>query len=296
VKDLIFPLLLGGLVIFGTMLGSVADREKEIYTFSALGLAPAHVAMLFLAEAMIYSSLGGLGGYLLAQGVQKGMTLLLHLGMIGSIPEMNYSSVNSIVTIVIVMITVLLSSIYPAIKASHSANPGVMRSWHLPEPKGDKFYITFPFTISQYDFTGVISFLKEHFDNFVDTSLGVFMARDTTIIRTEDGKFGLGSLLALAPFDLGVTEDFFLQSEPSEIPGIDEVKIIITRRSGQTKDWSRLNKVLLNDLRKQFLLWRAVSPDAVEMYRQQTLIRLGEMPQDASAETVAAPLSGQAPA
>jgi hypothetical protein len=41
VRDLFFPLLLGGLVIFGTMLGSVADREREIYTFSALGLAPA---------------------------------------------------------------------------------------------------------------------------------------------------------------------------------------------------------------------------------------------------------------
>ena len=51
VRDLFFPILLGGLVIFGTMLGSVADREKEIYTFSALGLAPKHVAMLFLMRS-----------------------------------------------------------------------------------------------------------------------------------------------------------------------------------------------------------------------------------------------------
>jgi len=32
IRDLFFPVLLGGLVIFGTMLGSVADREREIYT------------------------------------------------------------------------------------------------------------------------------------------------------------------------------------------------------------------------------------------------------------------------
>ena len=294
VKDLIFPLILGGLVIFGTMLGSVADREKEIYTFSALGLAPAHVAMLFLAEAMIYSSLGGLGGYLLAQGVQKGMTLLLHFGVIGSIPEMNYSSVNSIVTIVIVMVVVLLSSIYPAIKASHSANPGVMRTWRLPEPKGDQFDITFPFTISQYDFTGVLSFLREHFENFADTSLGVFMARDTRITRSAEGDIGLASLIALAPFDLGVTEEFYLRSAPSEIAGIDEVKIVLTRRSGQLKDWTRLNKVLLNDLRKQFLLWRAVSPEAVEMYRQQTLILLGEMPGKVVTKPVSATMNDPA--
>ena len=61
-KDLFFPVVLGGLVIFGTMLGSVADRQKEIYTFSALGLAPKHVATLFFAESMVYALIGGLGG------------------------------------------------------------------------------------------------------------------------------------------------------------------------------------------------------------------------------------------
>ncbi|HWZ87508.1 MAG TPA: hypothetical protein VNW92_01625, partial [Polyangiaceae bacterium] len=40
---LFVPLALGGLIIFGTLLGSISDREKEIYTFSALGLSPAHV-------------------------------------------------------------------------------------------------------------------------------------------------------------------------------------------------------------------------------------------------------------
>jgi len=32
--------VLGGLIVFSTMLGSVVEREKEIFTFSALGLAP----------------------------------------------------------------------------------------------------------------------------------------------------------------------------------------------------------------------------------------------------------------
>ncbi|MEI6219361.1 MAG: ABC transporter permease, partial [bacterium] len=124
-SDLFFPILLGGLVIFGTMLGSVADREREIYTFSALGLAPRHVAMLFFAEAMVYSLLGGMGGYLLAQGTIKIMTILSHYGL-AVVPEMNVSSTNTIITILIVMGTVLVSAIYPALKASRSANPGLM--------------------------------------------------------------------------------------------------------------------------------------------------------------------------
>ncbi|HRR81121.1 MAG TPA: hypothetical protein P5118_13145, partial [Planctomycetota bacterium] len=80
--DLVFPILLGGLVIFGTMLGSVADREKEIYTFSSLGLAPPHVASLFLAEAMVYSVIGGMAGYLLAQGANKVLAWLAGYGLV----------------------------------------------------------------------------------------------------------------------------------------------------------------------------------------------------------------------
>ncbi len=270
IGDLFFPILLGGLVIFGTMLGSVADREREIYTFSALGLAPPHVASLFFAEALVYSVIGGLGGYLLAQGSMKILSVAARYGLV-QLPEMNYSSTNAIVTILIVMATVLVSAIYPAIKASHSANPGLLRSWKLPLPKDDVIDLVFPFTVSAYDLTGVVSFLREHFDQFSDTGLGCFMARDSKLAKLADGNLGLSARLALAPFDLGVTQTLELRSAPSEIPGIDEVNIKITRMSGQPKDWARLNRILLDDLRKQFLLWRSLPRDTMEHYRQQTL-------------------------
>ena len=270
VADLFFPVLLGGLVIFGTMLGSVADREKEIYTFSALGLAPPHVASLFFAEAMVYSVLGGLGGYLIAQASMKILGALAGFGLV-QVPEMNYSSTNAIVTILIVMATVLVSALYPAVKASRSANPGLLRSWRLPAPRGDVFDLLFPFTVSEYDLTGVVSFLKEHFDNFSDTGLGSFMAQNARLIAHEDGSLGLAAHLALAPFDLGVTQLFDLRSAPSEIKGIDEVNIRLVRKSGQPKDWERLNKVLLDDLRTQFLLWRSLPHGTMELYRERTL-------------------------
>ena len=274
-KDLFFPILLGGLIIFGTMLGSVADREREIYTFSALGLAPQHVAGLFFAEAMTYSVLGGMGGYLLAQASMKVLTLLTTMGALQRMPEINYSSTNAIVTILVVMATVLVSAIYPAMKASRSANPGIMRSWRLPAPEGDVFNLVFPFTVSDYDITGVVSFLKEHFDSYSDTGLGSFMARDTRLVEDEDHGLGLEARLALAPFDLGVTQAFALRSRPSEIAGIDEVAIRLERVSGQPKDWQRLNKVLLDDLRRQFLIWRALPQETMEMYRERTLVELG---------------------
>ncbi len=274
VADLLFPLILGGLVVFGTMLSSVADREKEIYTFSALGLAPPHVASLFFAEALVYSVLGGLGGYLIAQTTMKLLETGANYGWI-TVPEMNYSSINAIVTILIVMATVLISSIYPAVKASRSANPGLMRTWKIPDPEGDLLNIVFPFTVSEYDLTGVVSFLKEHFDNFSDTGIGCFMAKNAEVITRADGSIGVSARIALAPFDLGVTQDFDLDSTPSEIQGIDEIELTLKRRSGQPKDWIRLNKVLLDDLRKQFLLWRSLPHETMEVYRARTLSTMG---------------------
>ena len=273
-RDLFFPIVLGGLVIFGTMLGSVADRKKEIYTFSALGLAPKHVATLFFAESMVYALIGGLGGYLLAQGTLKILGIASEYGLV-RVPEMNMSSTNTIVTILIVMATVLISSIYPAVKASKSANPGLMRIWRPPEPKGDVLDLVFPFTVSQYDITGVVAFLQEHFGNHTDTGLGRFMTSEVSLVKDQDG-LGLNAGLALAPFDLGVSQNFALRSTPSEIPGIDEVRVILKRVSGQPKDWQRLNKVFLDDLRQQFLIWRSIPRETMEHYRQITLQTFAE--------------------
>ena len=97
------------------------------------------------------------------------------------------------------------------------------------------------------------------------------MARDCRYDFKDEKQLGLIASVALTPFDLGVTQSFKLYSTPSEIPGIDQVKIELQRKSGQPADWVRLNKVFMNDLRKQFLIWRSIPAEAVENYRARTL-------------------------
>ena len=272
-RDLVIPVVLGGLIIFATMLGSVSDREKEIYAFSALGLAPPHVASLFFAEAGVYAVVGGMGGYLLGQIVARTLSYIWP-----NLPTMNYSSTNAIATVLVVMCTVLVSTIYPALKASRSANPGIQRAWRIPKPEGDLYDIVFPFTVSAYDITGVASFLKEHFDNYSDTTLGVFATSHVHLFRQADGMLGIQAQVALAPFDLGVSEKFALMAQPSEIPGIQEIRILLARASGTTGDWQRANRVFINELRKQLLIWRSLPPEVMDRYRQATLARLKDLP------------------
>ncbi len=286
-KDLIVPVVLGGLIIFATMLGSVSDREQEIYTFSSLGLAPPHVASLFFAEASVYAIIGGMGGYLFGQTVARLVGWLAAQPNINlSVPDMNYSSSNAIWTIVVVMGTVMVSTIYPAIKASRSANPGIQRSWKIPQPKEGLYDLIFPFTVSAYDITGVVSFLKEHFDNYTDTSLGIFATSKSTLFRQKDSDMiGIMAELALAPFDLGVNQRFALLSQPSEIEGIDEVRILIYRLTGTNGDWRRANRVFINDLRKQLLIWRSLKTAVMDEYRNRTLEAWDSLPIEQIDET-----------
>jgi len=278
VSGLLVPVLLGGLIIFATMLGSVSDRESEIYTFSSLGLAPPHVASLFFAEASMYAVVGGMGGYLLGQVVARLLAWMSAAWGI-SVPTMNYSSTNAIVTILIVMGTVMISTIYPALKASRSANPGIQRAWKVPPPEGNLYDVMFPFTVSAYDITGVASFLKEHFDNFTDASLGTFATTQSEVFRQQQGDMlGFRATVALAPFDLGVTQRFALLSKPSEIEGIDEVQILIYRLSGARGDWRRGNRVFINELRKQLLIWRSLTQEVMEQYRERTLEVWDQLP------------------
>ncbi len=274
-SELIIPLLLGGLIVFGTMLGSITDREGEIYTFSALGLAPHHVGLLFFAEAVVYAVVGGMGGQLLAQLLAVATAAMGRAGWITP-PELNFSSTNALFAIFVVMATVLVSAIIPARRASQSANPGLIRKWKLPRPDGDVMRTLFPFTVSAYDITGVMSYLAEHFRDHDDAGIGKFAARDVAIDRDAQGQLRLSAELALAPFDLGVTQRFELAAAPSSIPGVDEVGIACHRLSGANGDWHRTNKVFIENLRKQFLLWRTLSSEAIESYRARTLMELGE--------------------
>lgn len=264
--DVVIPLILGALIIFSTMLGSIIDRQKEIYTFSALGLAPRNIAMLFFVEAAIYAVIGGFGGYLFSQVVTRVLEFLASRGIFRA-PEMNYSSTTVIYTILIVMATVMVSTIYPAIKAANKATADTMRFWRVPSPKGDVCEFDFPFTISRFDITGIICFIREHFANHADRTVGRFAADDVQIRR--DAKFGMASLRAdiwLQPFDQGISQRFELVARPSDIEEVCDIHIRIERLSGPPSAWKRSYVVYFDDLRSQFLLWRTLSDEAREHY------------------------------
>ena len=70
--NLFVPILVAALIVLNTMMGSVYERFREISIYSSVGLAPVHIAFLFIAEACVYAVLGTvLGVFARARGDQN---------------------------------------------------------------------------------------------------------------------------------------------------------------------------------------------------------------------------------
>jgi ABC-type antimicrobial peptide transport system permease subunit len=274
---LFIPILIAALIVLNTMLGSVFERQKEIGIFSAIGLAPNHVAMLFMAEAMVYAILGAIAGYVLGQGTAK---IIVHFNLLQGL-NLNFSSVSAVFSTSLVMATVLLSTLYPARKASEVATPAIERTWKTPEPNGDEWQIPLPFAVTGDQATGLNGFLSEWFKAYEEYSIGDFVTQnvETSEYDMELGKAYQIRLMAwLAPFDLGVSQEVVLDTMPTDMEDVFELRLTIHRHSGDISNWKRVNRRFLNTLRKQFLIWRTLRAEDRERYFEDAEAATGASP------------------
>jgi hypothetical protein len=264
-KSLLIPLLIAGFIIFNTMLSSIAERRREIYIYTSLGLAPLHVGFLFLAEAVTYGLMGSIFGYVVGQGVA---TVFSRLGWLGGI-TLNYSGTQTIAVMMLVIAVVILSSLVPAFLAGKLATPSNEMSWSVPEPQGDLIRDTLPFTATGKTVNGVMTFLLEYLDAHREGSIGNFSTDNLRPVRVDrDGLelMGIESTVWLAPYDLGVRQDIRIVVYPTEDEDVIGIDIELRRGSGQLANWRKLNRVFLGDLRRQLLGWRKLKSDRVLAY------------------------------
>lgn len=256
-ETMVIPILIAALIVLNTMLGAVYERTKEIGIYSSLGLAPVHIGTLFLAEASVFANMGAIVGYLLGQVLAKAIHVFdLNLGI-----ELNYSSMSAVGVTILVVIVVLLSTVYPSKRASEIASPGIARKWELPEPQGDVLLVRLPFTVTGRDSLGVTAFLQEYFSEYVGYAGGEFLAENVRLEglgdKPEDG-IAVRLRMWLAPYDLGVSQDFQLACLPTEDEEIFAIEIRLDRLAGDITSWKKTNSLFLSSIRKQFLIWRTV--------------------------------------
>lgn len=273
-KSLLVPLAIGGLIILNTMLGAIAERRRDIYIYTSMGLAPLHVGVLFLAEAATYGLMGSIFGYIVGQGVA---TVFSKMGLLAGI-TLNYSGTHAVMTMFMVMVVVVFSSLLPAYMAGKLAVPSANMSWKVPAPVDDRIRDILPFTVTEKTANGVVLFLYEYLEAHRDGAIGHFTTDDlkTFTVKADDIEtMGIEGTAWLVPYDLGVRQNFKILVRPTGDDDVCEMTIELQRGSGQVSTWHNLNKVFLADLRKQLLGWRKLKLERMLQYITASAERTG---------------------
>lgn len=273
VANLLVPILIVIFITLNTMIGHVHERQREIGTYTSIGLAPTHVGFLFIVEALSMAVISTVIGYILAQLSAK------YLGNVAAFSQLtfNYSSLASVACMFLVFSVVFLAALYPARLAARIAMPDVNRTWTLPASEGDSIFMNLPFLLKIEEESGIMRFLNAFFHSHMDVAHGIFIvdeiSMDDEIPPARPGHVPFPFCIVirtntwLAPFDFGIKQRIQLHCCPSaEDPGYLEIAIVMTRVSGEHSAWMRANKNFIKAIRKQMLLWRLLDNEAKSVY------------------------------
>jgi len=264
----ILPVTIVALEVLNLMLGVVYERMKEIGIYSALGLSPRTVSFIFLSEALAFAFLSSVMGYVI--GIVGGNFLYAA----AALPEQfhpNYSSMFVLQTLGLIVAVVMVSSIYPLMKASRLVTPSLERKWKITtHPLGDEWDIPVPFVFSsEEDADGCLEFFREYFMSYREESpVAPFATIDSQKRITTFGGFPAKSLvitLHIAPFPAGI-------NQTTEIIAVNEKEVWrahlhLSRKTGRMDEWISSNRKFLDAVRKQLLNWRTLAPSEKSKYK-----------------------------
>ena len=271
-SKLVIPLIIAGSIILNTLLGSVYERKQEIAIYNAIGLNPTHIFLFFLAEALVYSVIGSVGGYLIGQ--ISAMTMKA-TGILANV-NINFSSLMVVYAILFTIALVLVSTIYPAYVATRTAVPSGSRKWDLPDHDGTMMKVASPFIYQAKFAPGIMYFLHEFFEECGEASLGDITAQFISLDETEDAQgrkvYQAKYEVAQAPFDVGVTQKVTVRAQHDKVVGSNRMHLVLERLTGQDMAWAANNRPFIARMRKLMLRWRNIDPN-----RQQWYVTCGEL-------------------
>ena len=268
--QIVVPTVLGFVMVLGTMLGSVYERRREIFVYNSVGLSPINVSSLFLAESSVYAILGASVGYLLGQAISK---VLLATGLLSGL-NLNYSAGATVFVTVLTMAIVLLSTLYPARQAFLAAVPETHRAGGDTEDQAsaDRLSIFMPFVATEGSLLAMQAYMAEFLDSVQGVTVGQLAVDDLTAsLERRDGRDVpvLAFRAWMAPFDLGVSHDVELRIVFRQDRGVHQYHLTAVRQSGDQQNWQRLTPRFLLTIRKQLLMWRILSAEAIADYAER---------------------------
>jgi putative ABC transport system permease protein len=107
-------LVIGGMVVLTTMLGSVTERKQEIGVLRAIGYRRRHIVNVILSEALLVSGLGGILGWLAGTGAAVILTPMVTQVDLA----VSWDAQLALWAVATAAAVGVISSIYPAARAA----------------------------------------------------------------------------------------------------------------------------------------------------------------------------------
>ena len=259
----IFLLIIGGLIILNHMIGNVSERKSEIKSLNSVGASPLHIEGLFLSESIVYAVIGAGVGYLLA------LLVLKIISTFSLIPNFqpNYSGTFMLLSLVIILLTTILSSLYPARLASTLAIPSLKRKWELDtKPSGANWMVPYPFfTNSMEEALAVIAYIHEYFTARTVEGAGNFLVQEVRC-NFDGTNAELHAIVFLPPYDVGVSQEVSLYTKFDEVTRKYFFNALLIHKTGIYSSWVAAVPSFVDEIRKQLLNWRGLSDKEKHKY------------------------------
>jgi ABC-type antimicrobial peptide transport system permease subunit len=272
---LVLPFVISFFMLLSIMIGNVYERRSEIQVFSSVGLAPRHVAGMFLAEALVYAGIASVLGYFL------GIILLDVFRRAGWLPpdfHANYFGKVVIWSAAMATTSSLLSVLYPMHIASRMVNPSLERVWRIEStPVGNDWRIPLPFVAHDRDEAiGILYFASEFISHHRGERTGAFAVEEDPILEERSSKPVLHGTVWLSPFERDLVQSIAIVPRHDAEKDRYHFDLETTRVSGPDYLWRKSNHAFVDGLRKQILIWRSLDEGSIQEYTRLGLAMIDQ--------------------
>jgi len=247
------------LSVANVMLGTLIARKRDIHVYSTLGLSPGGVMIIFLTEGITLGFGGILIGYLVGFALNQ---MFLSMNVLPATFAFNFVSLPVIISMGLIIGTVLIASLYPATLAARLVTPSLERRWKAgTRPVGDLWELSMPLKASRFESLGVLRYMEEYFTGAGSAKAG-FTVLAVSEVNVENVELAFDVILT--PVEQNLVQTAVIKGK--EEKGEYEFSLILKRKTGDPKLWQSRSRALIDDVRKQCLVWKGLSPEARRKY------------------------------
>ncbi|MEM3944649.1 MAG: ABC transporter permease, partial [Thermofilaceae archaeon] len=265
---ILIPAIIASAAVLDMMLANIYERKREIHIFISVGMAPSHVTLAFLTEALTYVLPAVFLGYV--AGVLATNLMLTA----GAFPEglyPNYTSMSILMVVLLIIAIVLVAAYYPSTLAGKIAIPSRVRKWIEAEkgPTGDEWRLSYPLVLTTArEVIAFFNFVKGYLESLAIRESAYYAEKvEITERESKEGhELHMMASCRFAPYDLGIKSDVILRAFKKGDSPVYNFDLVIKRLEGYRQAWRTSAITVAGDIRRQAIVWRSLSPEEREKY------------------------------